>query len=123
MRGLERWQPEDEEPNADVPWVETTDCYVKEVDPGDGTRIPRTFTTRFKSSSNDSEYFIHDPLRFLINTLGKDHPELELNDGWRVTTLVVNHQNTLSRTHLIASVSADSEEQTAGVTLVKKKAP
>jgi hypothetical protein len=123
------WQVREPADNADIPWLELD---ISKVDPGDGTPIPRVFITRFESSSPDCEDFIHDPLNALIRAQDNDkildvdeNPvyDLKIATGWRVTTLVVNHQNTLSKTHLIASASIDDSESTVGLTLVKKQKP
>ena len=123
------WQPSDPVANADVPWFELD---ISKLDPGDGTPLPRLFVTRFKSSSDDSENFIHDPLTALVlaqkdgtilDTRGSQVTDLPISSEWRVTTVVVNHHQTLSHTHLIATASVDSAESTVGVTLTKKKVP
>ena len=45
-------------------WIEID---VSPLDPGDDTGVPfRLVANRFKSSSSDSEDFIHDPLSVLI---------------------------------------------------------
>ena len=123
------WQPREPEDNADVPWFELD---ISKLDPGDGTALPRLFVTRFKSSSTDSEDFIHDPLTALIlaqkdgkiqDPGGQQVNDLEITSEFRVTTLVVNHHETLSKTHLIASASVDTQGSTVGVTVTKKKKP
>ena len=89
----------------------------------DQSPIPfRLFANRFKSSSPDSEDFIHDPLGVLIQAETNGVIQgLGLNrDKWTVTTHVVNHHQTLSATHLYALVTANSDESSVGVTLVKK---
>ena len=102
-------------------WVE---LIVEDLDPGDGTGVPyRLIVNRFKSSSPDSEDFIHDPLGALIRAQGTEGllPGLELTQDWTVTTLVLNHHQTLSATHLHAMAAVDEDEKTVGVTLVKKR--
>ena len=46
----------------------------------------------------------------------------DIDDTWAVSTFVVNHQRTLSFTHLYAVVAVDKNDSTVGVTLVKKGA-
>ena len=53
-------------PNDTTPWVEVTSIQ-DDLRPGGGRDLPfRLFATRFKSSSEDSEYFLHDPLRHML---------------------------------------------------------
>ena len=115
MRGLPRWEPEPEEANVDVDWIELD---LSPLDPRDGTFQPRSFAIRVKSSSNDSEWLIHDPRDFLLQTLGKQVPELGLNAETRVTTFIVNHHNTLSRIHLSATAST-TDDGTVALTVTK----
>jgi len=116
MRDLPRWKPEDEEANVDLDWIELD---LSPLDPRDGTFRSRSFAIRVKSSSNDSEWLIHDPVDFLVQTLGKQFPELGIEAGkTRVTTLIVNHHNTLSRIHLSATAST-TDDGTIGLTLTK----
>ena len=76
---------------------------------------------RFKSSSEASEDFIHDPLGVLIQAETDGAISgLGLSREWKVTTHVVNHHQTLSATHLYAMVTANSARRSVGVTLVKK---
>jgi hypothetical protein len=117
MEGLPRWVPEPEEPNVDLPWIELD---LSPLDPKDGTVPPRSFAIRVKSSSNDSEWLIHNPVDFLVQTLGKQVPELGLNPETRVATFIVNHQNTLSGTHLTATVST-TDDGSIGLTLTKAR--
>jgi hypothetical protein len=101
-------------------WVELD---ISALRPEDGTRIPfRLIANRVKSSSPDSERFIHDPLRALLEAQETDTAlqELQLTPDWRVTTLVVNHHQTLSATHLYMMAAVDPDEQTVGITLVKQ---
>jgi hypothetical protein len=54
----------------------------------------------------------------------RDAPELQglgIDDTWKVTTFILNHHNTLSATHLHAMAAVSSEQQTIGLTLVKKQ--
>ena len=105
------------EEDAGKAWVPID---LSTLDPLDGTGVPFDLVVnRFKSSSQDCEDFIHDPL-----TVMQSAPELErfgLNEGeWKVTTLVVNHHRTLSATHLHVLAAIDNEEKTVALTLVKK---
>jgi hypothetical protein len=116
MKGLPRWEPEREEDNVDVDWIELD---LSPLDPRDGTFRPRSFAIRVKSSSNDSEWLIHDPVDFLAQTLGKQVPELGIERGkTRVTTSIVNHHNTLSKIHLYATAST-TDDGSVAVTMTK----
>ena len=86
----------------------------------DGTEVPfKLFANRFKSSSPDCEAFIHDPLAVMSGT--REFQELGVTPDWKVITLVLNHHQTLSATHLYVKAAVNGEEQTVGVTLVKKR--
>lgn len=89
---------------------------------GDGSPVPiRLLVNRFKSSSPDAEEFIHDPLQALIDAEGRDEIKgFGFDKSWRVTTHIVNHHVPLRPTHLYANVTVATDEQTAGVTMVKK---
>ena len=111
------------EENDTAGWSEID---VSRLAPSDNSGVPfRLVVNRFKSSSQDSEDFIHDPLAALIKAQGDERllEGLELTSEWRVTTLVLNHHQTLSATHLNVVAAVNSEEQTVGVTLVKKRNP
>ena len=98
-------------------WI---DLKVEQTQSRDGTEVPfKLFANRFKSSSQDCGDFIHDPLAVM-----RDAPELQglgIDDTWKVTTFILNHHNTLSATHLHAMAAVNSEQQTIGLTLVKKQ--
>jgi hypothetical protein len=97
---------------------------VSVLQSGDGSEIPfRLVANRFKSSSPDSELFIHDPLTALLKAQDDgvlDLDGIRLTPEWTVVTLVTNHHQTLSATHLYATVTADSSEQQVTINLVKK---
>lgn len=103
----------------------------KEIDvsalaPSDNSGVPfRLVVNRFKSSSPDCEDFIHDPLSAMIRAQGTENllEGLELTEDWRVTTVVLNHHQTLSATHLNVVAAADEDEKHIGITLIKKRNP
>ena len=67
---------------------------------------------RFKSSSEASYEFIHDPLTVLIaaQEAGEIFQDVaRLTSEWKVTTHIVNHHRTLKARHLYALVSANDE--------------
>jgi hypothetical protein len=97
------------------------------LEPSDHSAIPYVLVANhFKSSSPDCENFIHNPLRFLIEgqtaAVSSEDAlfQLGLDWDWRVTTLVLNHHQTLSATHLHAMVALNQAERVAGITMVKK---
>jgi hypothetical protein len=102
------YTPED---NDTFPWTEIT--------PGDlfhGEPPPvRLFVARYKSSSIDSERFIHDPVTVLRET-GLD-AFAGIDNTWRITTQVINHENTLSASHTVSSASVQGKD--VGLTLNK----
>jgi hypothetical protein len=101
-------------------WIELD---ISELDPLDDTSpVPfRLVANRFTSSSPDSEDFIHDPLTALQQAQQNEGilEGLDLT-GWKVTTHIINHHQTLSARHLYAMAAVDQDEQAVGVTLVKK---
>ena len=117
MKDLRPWEPAPPQDNVDLDWIELD---LSPLDPKDGTVWPRSFAIRVTSSSNDSEWLIHDPVDFLVQTLGKQFPELGINPATRVTTFIVNHHNTLSARHLKATAST-TDDGTIGLTLTKVK--
>jgi hypothetical protein len=74
----------------------------------------RLFVNRFKSSSPESEAFLHDPRRELAAAIAG------FDGDWRVSTFIVNHHRTLSYRHVYVMAAASSEEQTVGLTIVKQ---
>ncbi len=103
-------------------WVELD---ISALEPHDETSIPfRLVAHRFKSSTPECEAFIHNPLGVLLEAARTNATlrSLELTPDWHVTTFVVNHHRTLSATHLYAMAAVDADEQTVGVTLVKRGA-
>jgi hypothetical protein len=81
----------------------------------------KVVANRFKSSSLDSEKFLHDPLSTLIEVQGLFGFDFEITSEWTVSTFVVNHHQTLYAKHLYAMASVNPDDQTVGVTIVKKK--
>ena len=81
----------------------------------------KVIANRFTSSTPESEAFIHDPLSALIEVQGQFGFDFEITTEWRVSTFVVNHHQTLSAKHLYAMASVSPDDQTVGVTLVKKR--
>lgn len=103
-------------------WIQV-DLSALDPDRGNGEVVPfRVVANRFKSSSLDSEKFIHDPLQALQDAQVNEGilEGLDLT-GWTVSTFVVNHHQTLYAKHLYAMASVNPDDQTVGVTIVKKK--
>ena len=106
------------------PWVR---LQLKDTDlePGDDTQIPiQLVARRFKSSSEASYEFIHDPLAYLIEAQRTDGilDEVALDTSWKVTTHIINHHQTLKARHLYALVTANGSESTVGIQLSKLQA-
>jgi len=109
---LGEWEREEPHPeNVNVDWIELD---LSSIYSDDDLFKPRTFAIRVESSSDDSEWLIHDPVKFLTQTLGAQF-DLKIT---RVTTFIVNHHNTLSRIHLYATAST-TDDGTVGLTLTK----
>lgn len=106
-------------PNDPSKWTEV-DIERLIGRPDDGRPIPfRMFVKRFKSSSSDSELFVHDPLGQML----MDPGALAGIDGWpqppetpgemqairndpkfHVQTVVANHHRTLSKIHAYPTI-------------------
>ncbi len=103
------YEPREPVPNDTVPWTEIPlDETLRGLD-----EVPfRMWFYRVKSSSPDSERFIHDPRATMVGVV----PGVTTES--KVTTLVVNHEKTLYYTQLrtIAVVGPDGN-----VTLVQVK--
>ena len=110
--------------NGSSPWLtpgieddssEWVPLNLRGVAPSDGSPIPfDLFAKRFKSSSPNSEWFVHDPLKVLRDELGLD-PEKD----WHVRTFVVNHHRTLSRIYSFAMAVVAPAEETVALTIYK----
>lgn len=105
----------DTEPNDSSEWVE---LGLHGLAAPEAVVPFRLLAKRFKSSSTDSERFIHDPLQVLTEQPVFKDAGVDLR--WRVTTFVVNHQRTLSRIYMFAMVVVAPEEQTVAVTIYKQ---
>jgi hypothetical protein len=95
-------------------WVE---IGVELLRPSNGRVLPfQMFGNRFKSSSEDSELFVHDPLAQMqaapgdlakLNVASFRGEDLDmdleqLRDRWHVTTYVANHHRGLNRIYSYA---------------------
>ena len=80
----------------------------------------RLFARRVKSSSPDSEWFLHDPLRVLRDLELDPSGGTRIEDDWRVTTFVVNHHRTLSKIHNFTMAVVAPAEKTVALTLYKQ---
>lgn len=124
MLGDETTSYGDGEPNDTSPWVELRD-FAK-VAASDGSWTPITVLgRRYKSSSPDSEAFIHDPLAVMMNdardpTAGEVEALRQITSDWHVSTLVVNHQATLSIRHLSVLVTLKPDNPSVGIMIVKQ---
>jgi hypothetical protein len=68
--------------------------------------------------ADEAELLIHDPLTALRNA--GILPEGEMP---QISTFVVNHQHTLRRMVMYASVTVSTNPHTVGITIVKEPAP
>ena len=98
-------------PNETAGWEEVD---VSRLAPPDRAVPFRLFTNRFKSSSPDSELFIHDPLTAMVDVV----PGVTRDS--RVTTIVINHDMTLAKVHLLVMAVVAAE---AVVLILFKVAP
>ena len=104
--------PREPVPNETIPWTEVP---LRGIVPGLDVVPFGLWYYGVKSSSPDSEQFIHDPLAAMVGVLPG------VTEESRVTTLVINHDKTLYYTqlHSLAVVGPDGN-----VTLVQvKQAP
>lgn len=67
----------------------------------------------------DAELFVHDPLTALRNA-GILDPD---GDEPSISTFVVNHEKTLSRYVMYASVAVSTNPHTVGITILKEAEP
>ena len=99
-------------------WVEID---VEPLRPSSGREMPfQAFGNRFKSSSEDSELFVHDPLAQMkaapgdlakLRVAGFRGEDLDLDlealrDRWHITTYVANHHRGLNRIYHYALLVA-----------------
>jgi hypothetical protein len=107
-----------EERNDTAGWIELD---LKKLQPSDETQIPfQAFANRFKSSSPDSENFIHDPLGELIaaGERGVDAFK-QIDEKWTVSTFIVNHEDGLRFVHLYAVAKVIPGKKKVAITMVK----
>jgi hypothetical protein len=78
----------------------------------------RLFARRFKSSSPDAEWFLHDPLGVLLRERPPGFPSI--TDEWHVTTFIVNHHRTLSWVHKFVLAIVSEDEKTVALTIYKQ---
>jgi hypothetical protein len=107
--------PREPVPNETIPWTEVP---LRGIVPGLDVVPFGLWYYGVKSSSPDSEQFIHDPLAAMID---EEHGVTGVTPKSKVTTLVINHDKTLYYTqlHSLAVVGPDGN-----VTLVQwKQAP
>lgn len=117
----------DGEPNDTSPWVLLRDFDKLASSDGTWNRVVAV-AKRYKSSSPDSEAFIHDPLSVMM--ADAQNPETgeaealaelgQIGRHWHVSTLVVNHQATLSIRHLSVVVTLKPDNPSAGIMIVKQ---
>ncbi|MEA2536036.1 MAG: hypothetical protein QOF11_270 [Chloroflexota bacterium] len=117
----------DSQPNDTSPWVLLRDFDKLASSDGTWVRVA-AIAKRYKSSSPDSEAFIHDPLSVMMaDAQNPETGETEalaelarIGPDWPVSTLVVNHQATLSIKHLTVVVTLKPDNPSVGVLIVKQ---
>ena len=117
----------DGQDNDTSPWVLLRDLDKLEASDGSWNRVAAV-AKRYKSSSPDSEAFIHDPIAVMMaDAQNADSGETEaleqlaqVGRHWHVSTLVVNHQATLSIRHLTVVVTLKPDNPSAGIMIVKQ---
>ena len=117
----------DGQDNDTSPWVLLRDLDKLEASDGSWNRVAAV-AKRYKSSSPDSEAFIHDPIAVMMadaqNANSGETEALEqlaqVGRHWHVSTLVVNHQATLSIRHLTVVVTLKPDNPSAGIMIVKQ---
>jgi hypothetical protein len=107
-----------EERNDTAGWIELD---IGPLQPKqDNTQIPfRLLANRFKSSSPDSENFIHDPLGELIAAAGTVEAFKEIDRDWTVSTFIVNHEDGLRFVHLYSVAKVVPAKKKVAITMVK----
>ena len=106
-----------EERNDTAGWIELP---LDKLKPSDETEIPfQLFANRFKSSSPDSENFIHDPRAELIAAAGEVDAFKQIDKDWTVSTFIVNHEDGLRFVHLYALAKVIPAKKKVGITMVK----
>jgi hypothetical protein len=117
--------------NDTSPWVVLGD--LKRIAATDGTWTPVTVVAkRYNSSSPDCEAFIHDPIAAIMADVASRDPlraepeALEalsrVDRSWHASTMVVNHEATLSIKHLNVVVALMAGLAIAGIMMVKQAA-
>ena len=107
----------DGEANATDQWEEID---LGKHKPDDDDLPFRLVVRRFKSSSPDSEAFIHDPLREIVQAGGSVPAFEAVTMDWRVTTWVTNHHRTLSVRHVYVMTAVSTDDSSVGVTIYKQ---
>ncbi|MGZ6140533.1 MAG: hypothetical protein ACXWLA_07645 [Myxococcaceae bacterium] len=80
--------------------------------------LPSAGTNRI--GHEDAELLIKDPLTALRNARIDDTPILGPEETPRISTMVVNHEKTLNRFIMYATVVVSTNPSTVGITLVKE---
>jgi hypothetical protein len=115
--GEDRWSWNRED-NDTADWIELD---ISGIQSKDKTPVPyKLFVTRFKSSSPDSEAYLHDPLRFLMEDAAKVPAFGVITTEWRVISHVGNHEDTLSASHVHVNVTVDEDKKLVTSTVVKQ---
>lgn len=117
----------DTEANDTSPWIALDVSGLAANNSLEPWRPIAVLAKRYKSSSPDSERFIHDPLRIMMrdaNDPTNDGNAREalgmITEAWHVSTIVVNHQATLSIRHVSVIAALNPENPSIGIMIVKQ---
>jgi hypothetical protein len=118
----------DTEDNDTSPWIMLDVSRLEANNSLEPWRPIAVLAKRYKSSSPDSEKFIHNPLRTMMSDA--DDPTNDANarealgmitEDWHVITTVVNHHLTLSIRHVSVIAALNPENPSIGLMIIKQK--
>ncbi len=114
--------------NNTSPWVLLSDMAKLGLSADEAWTDVPVVAKRYKSSSDDAEAFLHDPLSVMM--ADAENPESGeenalakmrlIGRDWSVSTLIVNHQATLSIRHLNVVAALKPDNPSVGIMIVKQ---
>jgi hypothetical protein len=117
----------DTEANDTSPWIKLNVSRLEANNSLEPWRPIAVLAKRYKSSSPDSETFIHDPLETMIRDADDSTNDDDAREAlkmitrdWHVITTVVNHQATLSIRHVSVIAALNPENPSVGIMIVKQ---
>jgi hypothetical protein len=118
----------DTEANDTSPWIKLDVSGLAANNSLEPWREIAVLAKRYKSSSKDSEAFIHDPLETMIHDADDPTNDADAREAlgmitrdWHVITTVVNHQATLSIRHVSVLAALNPENPSIGLMIIKQK--